>query len=1186
MSTFLKKATEILTSIKDNPQSRSSRISLAIELATTLLEATQATTAKAEKKHAASLARMMQDPIGKAFLTAMTDQCFRTEDPSRTADQLTYLLRHYGIPTFPAPAERIKMLLFKIFGTYFPHFFVPLLKKQIRQELAHVLLPEDSRAQHAYLSQCRQEGTRINLNHLGEAILGNEEARHRLDLYLNDLSHSSIDYISIKISTLYSQIHLIGWEETLTILAERLRMLYRAAMQHPFTLANGEKVFKFVNLDMEESKDLDLTVALFQKVLDEPEFLSFSAGLVLQSYLPQSFSIQEQLTAWALHRKKRGGAPLKLRIVKGANLAMEKVEASFKGWTQAPFLQKEETDANFKRMLAFALEPEHAAAVHVGIGSHNLLDIAYGLILRAEKQVEEHVGFEMLQGMAPAMQRVVQQVSGSMLIYCPEAKEQDFHGAVAYLIRRLDENTGSQNFLRHLFELRPDTPEWQLEIEKFKASFIEIDSLPSAPRRKQNRFKTEAKKELGDLFYNEPDTDFSLADNRLWAKQIYREWKEKVHPPIPLLINGKAIFNTFQEGKDPSHPERVLYQYAVADMTHIDEALVCAKQQEERWSQMGHEKRSLFLADTAHLLRERRNTLIGAMIADAGKVLSEADIEVSEAIDFCEYYRKNWEKVLTSHPDVFWKPRGTLLIAPPWNFPCSIPAGGIAAALMAGNCVLFKPAPETILVGWHLIQTFWDAGIPKEVLQWINCPDDPVGSALVQDKRLNGVVLTGATATARQLMGLRPDLYLAAETGGKNPLIITSLSDRDLAIRDLVSSAFGHAGQKCSACSVAILEAGVYDDPHFLKQLRDATQSLCVGSAWNAKTKIPPLIRLPEGALKRALDALDDGESWLLEPKQDPLNPQLWSPGIKMGVQENSFTHQTELFGPVLGLMRAKNFDHAIHLANGTPYGLTSGLHSLDEREHTRWSEQIIAGNLYINRTITGAIVRRQPFGGCKASSFGRGAKAGGPNYVLQFAHPVQMDIPLHRAALPPSTLPLLSKVKAGILSQRETEILKSSVESYAHWARLFKEPTDSSSILGQDNYFYFVPRPCITLRVSKEDALLDLVRFCLAGLICDTPLEVSSSLDTDLFNDVPGVTCVSEGEERFLSRLQAGQIPSVRVFSPPSSDLLSSAADAGVYVNPTPLLANGRFELLNYLREISLSIDYHRYGHLGIREH
>ena len=267
------------------------------------------------------------------------------------------------------------------------------------------------------------------------------------------------------------------------------------------------------------------------------------------------------------------------------------------------------------------------------------------------------------------------------------------------------------------------------------------------------------------------------------------------------------------------------------------------------------------------------------------------------------------------------EPLGVVVVTPPWNFPLSIPAGGVLAALAAGNAVVLKPAPEAVLVGWWLANCLWDAGVPRDVLQFLPCPDDEIGRGLVTDPRVGAVILTGSVETARLFLGWRPDLTLFAETSGKNAIIVTALADRDQAIRDLVRSAFGHNGQKCSAASLAICEAEVYDDPDFRRQLRDAAASLAVGSAWELTSRITPLTQPPGAALRRALTVLDEGEEWLLEPCPAGDNPQLWSPGIKLGVRPGSFFHRTECFGPVLGLMRAEDLDQAIALANATRSG-------------------------------------------------------------------------------------------------------------------------------------------------------------------------------------------------------------------------------------------------------------------------
>ncbi|MCE5318215.1 MAG: proline dehydrogenase family protein [Parachlamydia sp.] len=1098
-------AKELIDSVRGRPQTVSERCELAVQLTAWLaLEANRRATNE-ERQRQAKLARLVTDPIGKAFAVNLADQCFRSKETGRVADQLLFLIERYGIPRFLGMGERLGLTLFQWLGRPLHRWMVPLVMKLIRTEASAVIIDENRLEKH--LLNRRQEGVRLNLNHLGEAILGEDEAQRRLQIYLSDLANPEIDYISVKISTLYSQLNLLSREDTLAVLGNRLRQLYRES--------NG----KFVNLDMEEYRDLHMTAELFQEVLSDPEFLHLEAGIVLQSYLPDSILLQQELTRFALRRVNLGGAPIKIRLVKGANLAMEQVEASLKGWPQAPYTSKLETDALFKRMLEYGCDNAHA--VHLGIGSHNLFDIAYALLLRAEKEVEEQVVFEMLEGMADPLARVVKEISGGMLFYCPVADSQAFQYAIAYLVRRLDENTAKDNFLSDSFAFKPGSAAWERQEIQFRNTCEAINAISTMPRRSQSRFSRPEKRDREEPFANEPDTDWSLPHNADWAKLIVEEWKTR---------KREEIFKTL----------------------HTDALVATAMEAQKSWGATSPHDRSNILAEVAQLFRKYRGALIGVMAAETFKTVTEADVEVSEAIDFIEFYRRNVVEV-QNLTDIHWRAKGVVLVASPWNFSCSIPAGGISAALAAGNSVIFKPAPEAVWVGQQLARIFWEGGISPELLQFVSCDDEPAGSALVRDPRISSIILTGATDTARQFLRLRPGLDLMAETGGKNAMIITRMADRDLAIRDLVQSAFGYAGQKCSACSLAICEAEVYDDPDFRRALKDAAASLITGSPWNLATRINPLIRTPGPALQRAMNILEEGEEWLLAPQQDRHNPLLFSPGIKLGVRPGSFTHHTELFGPILGVMRAQNLDQAITFANGTPYGLTAGIHTLDEREKNHWLQHIEAGNCYINRGITGAIVLRQPFGGCKASSFGPGAKAGGPNYVMQLMHPEQETLPQERDTVSP-LVAALDKTWKG------NSLWDASVGSYAfYWKHYFSQDHDAFKLHGQDNIIRYLPRPS-ALIVQSGDSPLDIDRARVAAATCGTSLELIS-------------------EPEVIERLKSGALNRLRCLSLPSAALTTVAAQAGVSLIVAPVLGNGRLELLHYLREVSVSHDTHRYG-------
>ena len=459
----------------------------AAELAEALLREARAGQTAEERARAERLARLMEDPRGKELTIALTDQCFRSRRPERIADQLHYLLERYGAPRFMEWWERIGLTLGAVMGHYLPSLVVPPIVARLRHETESLILPGEDADLRRYLAERRADGIRLNLNQLGEAILGEEEAARRLEAYLALLAREDVEYISVKVSSVSSQLDLSAFRHTVEIVKERLRALYRQALRHHYRHPDGRVTPKFVNLDMEEYRDLDLTVAAFREVLDEDEFMALPAGIVLQAYLPESHRVQRGLVAWALARVERRGAPIKLRIVKGANLAMERIEADLHGWPQAPFTSKVEVDANFKRMIEYGCRPEHARAVHLGIASHNLFDVAHGLVLRAERGVEAWVEFEMLEGMANHQARVVQARAGGLLLYAPVVRAEDFHSAIAYLVRRLDENTAPDNFLRHVFGLEPGSPEWDLERDRFLGAFDLVAALSDAPRRTQDR---------------------------------------------------------------------------------------------------------------------------------------------------------------------------------------------------------------------------------------------------------------------------------------------------------------------------------------------------------------------------------------------------------------------------------------------------------------------------------------------------------------------------------------------------------------------------------------------------------------------------------------------------------------------------------------------------------------------------
>lgn len=1199
----------------------------------------------AERRQQAELDRMLQHPEDKATLTQMTDQGFRSHRDRRAVDQLIHILDVQGVPRFFSRLDRALLRGFQSFGNYLPGVAVPLVKEKMRQETSNVILPAENELLREHLQARRQEGIRMNVNFLGEALLGEGEAQRRLEKYLAALQQPEIEVVSVKISTLYSQISPLARGHTLKIIGDRLELLYRAAARHLFQPKQGSAVPKFVYLDMEEYRDMALTSAAFMETLDRPGLEHVRAGIALQAYIPDSFLVQQQITRWASERAGRGGSPVTIRIVKGANMEMERVEASIRGWPQAPYKTKLETDANYKRMLLYGMRPENIAAVQLGVASHNLFEVAFALVLATRCRALDAVQFEMLEGMANHQRRALRQLSDNVLLYAPACTEEDFTSAIGYLVRRLDENTGPDNFLRHAFQITTDSPAWRQLESQFLSAAAMVDSVSSAPRRTQDRHAPPLQPpppQSWSQLANEPDTDFALPQNGRWAQEIVDLWQprcDRQATEIPVTVDGndEPGGGEWFESLDPSRPGVVAARYRQADAEQLRRAIEAADHDRDGWRGLLPGDRYQILRRVAQRLRERRGDLIGAAMADGGKTIAESDPEVSEAIDFVEFYalaalellEGNYATGAAKNPRRASRGLGAIAVISPWNFPIAIPCGGIAAALAAGNTAILKPASDTVLPARILSECFWEAGVPRTALQLVPTSGQLAGKVLLGDPRIEAVILTGGTSTAQQMLSTKPELRLLAETGGKNATIVSSLSDHDLAIKNVLHSAFSHSGQKCSATSLLLLEQEVYHDPRFRHGLLDAASSIQVGSAWQLATKMGPLIRPPSGPLLRGLKELETGESWALMPRNLDGNPGLFSPGIKWDVSPGSFTHMTELFGPVLAVMPYKNLDQALELVHATGYGLTSGLESLDDREQTLWSSGLKAGNLYINRPTTGAVVLRQPFGGLGKSAFGPGIKAGGPNYVVPLMHHPTLDVepvpaggsdapsetappfpPLPRPVRRPIRQPLgqlLQRLEASTdasaqtvrnqLSQSEWQVLASAIADYDRFgAEELAASHDTLRLIGQDNFRRYLPLTHLRIRVTAQDRAADILARIVAVQAAGGRALVSGlpGVHTELLRALEELTHFwgatiefsEESDQHLIQELARGQVDRLRYASSQvvPTAVRRAAGDAFVFIADASVCPFGRIELLWYVREQSLCVDYHRYGNLGAR--
>jgi len=1097
-----------------------------IEWAKEFLERSDKEITKAELKEQKKYAILIQNPNDKILLSKLLDESSQIHNQKKLARRIKLLIDTYGVPKFFDSADTFLMKIYSLFGYWFDYVAVPIFKKRLRSDTSKVIINEKPSLLVKHLSERAKDNIGQNVNLLGEVVLGDGEADKRYYHYLEALKDPGINYISIKISGIYAQINPLNYNQNKKDLCERLANIYRHSIEYPFVDKSGNKHSKFVNLDMEEYKDTELTLDVFKSVLELPEFKNYTAGIVIQAYLPDAWQFQTELLEFAHKRVADGGAHLKMRLVKGANLQMESIVSSLKGWENPVLRSKIEVDANYLHILDRALLPENAKVLHVGVASHNFFSIGYAFLLSKQYNVEYAVTFEMLEGMANHLPRVMRSLEKQIILYTPVVKDEHFLNAISYLVRRLDENTGANNFLSYSFNLKYDSKQWAFLEDQFIKAYNLKDNLDLRPFRIQNRNLNYENKSIDlNIFKNEPDTNFDLKPNRLWADKIREKW---INAPLPETRD--FVFNAEQIG-------------------HILEA---ANEDKSGWRKTSIGERNIILHKTADNLAIKRGDLIGCMAKVTGKTFVEGDVEVSEAIDFCRFYPITM-KSFHELGSIDINPKGIVLVVSPWNFPLAIPVGGVAAALSGGNSVILKPATVALGVAIEFAQCFWDAGVPKDALQVV-CTDNRqslkilTGSSLIKH-----TIMTGGTDTAYSLLENNPRCPLSAETGGKNAIIVTGFGDRDHAIQNIVTSAFSNAGQKCSACSLLLLEKEVYDDHEFKSKLIDAVTSLRTGSPWEGRNIVGPMITNSNDKLLHAINNLEEGESWLVKPEFVDEDKYILKPSVKWGVKPGSYTFETELFGPLLAVVEIESLQHGIDLINASEYGLTSGLQSLNEGEQQLWKNSIEAGNLYINRGITGAIVNRQPFGGMKRSAFGGGIKAGGRNYVSCFVN---------------------------IYDNAEKTEFSKALKSYQNaFDSEFSVEKDIHNLMGESNTFRYLPLKKISLRVLPDDSIEDIKMIISAAEICKTPLEISIDKGNSCLEALKNCENIKiETEQEFISGI--GNQDRIRTCSANISDgIYKKAAEKGIHIVSTKPLMEGRVELLNYLKEQSISFEYHRYG-------
>ena len=870
--------------------------------------------------------------------------------------------------------------------------FARTIRANIEGMAKQFIIGENAKEALRTLNRLRRDSFAFTVDILGEATVSEGEAEQYRQAYLEllgeldreqrnwkslgrndagpDWGHAPRMNISIKPSALYSQAKPSDFEGSVRGILGRLEPVVQQA----------KSMGAFVCIDMEQFRYKEMTLELYRRL--RSNFRDYPhLGVVLQAYLRQTDRDLEELLGWA----KRESLPISIRLVKGAYWDYETVIAKQNGWDIPVYTVKAESDAAFERLAAKILENHEIC--HLACGSHNIRSISAVMELaRALRVPEECYEFQVLYGMAEPVRKGLLKVARRVRLYCPYG---ELLPGMAYLVRRLLENTANESFLRQSF-----------------AEGAEVDRLLANPIDRLSGKGDQPQPSTGEgktlHFINEPAADFTRSEVRAAFSAALDEVRAKLGRTYPLLIGGREVRTSDTLASvNPARPAQVIGLVCQAGREEIDQAVAVARTAVPSWRDTSPHDRAAYLFRAADLARKRICNLAAWQIVEVGKQWDQAHADVTEAIDFLEYYGREMLRLAGPHRmgrapgevnQYFYQPKGLAAVIAPWNFPLAISCGMCSAAVVTGNCVLYKPAGVSAVVGYTLAELFRDAGLPRGVFNYIPGRGELIGDYLVEHPEISLIAFTGSMEVGLRIVEKAAKVHpgqvnikkVIAELGGKNAIIVDDDADLDEAVLQVLSSAFAYQGQKCSACSRVIVVQPIYDK--FVRRLVEAAGSLKIGPAEDPATFLGPVI--DENAQRRVREYIDIAkrEGRVLVHRDGPGDGFYAPLAIVADIRPEHRLAQEEIFGPVLAVMKAKDFDEAMAWANSTRYALTGSVFSRSPRHLERARQQFRVGNLYLNRGCTGAIVERQPFGGFRMS--GIGSKAGGPDYLLQFMDP------------------------------------------------------------------------------------------------------------------------------------------------------------------------------------------------------
>lgn len=854
------------------------------------------------------------------------------------------------------------------------------------------------------LAKLRKNGFAFTVDLLGEASVNEEESdayaagyhevldaiaveQHAWSPLPGNGPDSALDWgstpkvnISIKPSALYSQAKAVAQEDSIAAIYRRLAPIYKKVMD----------MGGFLCIDMEQLKYREMTIELYKRLRSAPEFRHYPyLSIVLQAYLKDCEQDAVALIDWAKAEK----LPIAIRLVKGAYWDAETVAAKQCGWPVPVWTRKPETDAAYEKIARILLENHET--VYFACASHNVRTISAIMECAAERNVPTNrYEFQVLYGMAEPVRKGLRNVAGRVRLYCPYG---ELIPGMAYLVRRLLENTANESFLRQSF-----------------VDGAAVDRLMENPLTTLDRELAEhaavgggARADRGaghfSLFANEPLVDFTIPANRRSYESAIAHIRSQAGRTLPLYINGKNVSTVdLLTSVNPAKPGEVIAQVCQAGRKEIDQALAAAKAVFPTWRDTSPLERATYLHKAAAVARRRIYELSALQTLEVGKQWDQAYNDVAEGIDFLEYYAREMMRLATprrmgrapgEHNVLSYQAKGIVAVVAPWNFPFAIAIGMVSAALVTGNPVVFKPSSIAPAIGYNLVEVFREVGLPDGVFNYCPGRSSVMGDYLVEHPDISAICFTGSVDVGLHIVekaakvhpGQRQVKRVIAEMGGKNAIIVDDDADLDEAVSQILYSAFGFQGQKCSACSRVVVLDAIYDT--FITRLSRAAAAIPLGPAEDPVNFMGPLA--DESLRQNVLDyiAIAESEGRVLIKRTDVPTVGAYVPLLIVeGIKPEHRIAQEEVFGPVLAVMRAANFDQALDMALDSRFALTGAVFSRSPQNLAKAREKFRVGNLYLNRGSTGAVVERQPFGGFNMS--GVGSKAGGPDYLLQFMDP------------------------------------------------------------------------------------------------------------------------------------------------------------------------------------------------------